>query len=237
MRKLWIVAAATALLATPAFAADMAVKAAPKAVAPAFSWTGCYLGGEFGVGWGRSAYTFDNGAPSDNTRPKGGIAGALLGCNYQAGITVFGIEGDYEWTDIKGQFFNTTGITSAGDTHLKSDGSIRGRLGITPWDRTLLYVTGGWGFARYSLMGGPDGGPPPTPCCGFNANPQGWTAGVGLEYAIDAHWIGRVEYRHSDFGTSTGALVPVFPAVNISVRDSIDAVRFALSYKFTPFPH
>ncbi len=235
MKKLLIAAAATVALASvPAMAADMAVKAAPKAPAPVYSWTGCYFGGEFGVGWSRARETFSNGAPSDNSNPKGGTVGGLLGCNYQINNIVIGVEGDYEATDINGEFYNATGGTSSGSSKLKSDGSIRGRLGITPWDRTLLYVTGGWAVARYNLMGGPDAPAPGLPCCGFNANPSGWTAGVGLEYAIDANWTGRIEYRHSDFGTSTGALNPTFPFVNISVRNSIDAVRFALTYKFSP---
>jgi opacity protein-like surface antigen len=43
------------LIGTPAFAADMAVKARPlPAPAPVFSWTGCYLGGYAGGAWHES---------------------------------------------------------------------------------------------------------------------------------------------------------------------------------------
>ena len=238
MKRLLIAAASSlALAGLPAMAADMAVKAAPKAPATAYTWTGCYFGGEFGVGWSRARETFSNGAPTDDSKPRGGTVGGVLGCNYQMSNIVVGVEGDYEATDINGEFFNATGATSSGSSKLKSDGSIRARLGVTPWDRTLLYVTGGWAFARYSLMGGPDAPAPGLPCCGFNTSPDGWTVGGGLEYAIDPNWTARAEYRHSDFGTSTGALNPTFPLVNISVRNSIDAFRFALTYKFTSLMH
>ena len=50
MRKLATVIAAIALIGTPAFAADMAVKAPPLAtpVAPVINWTGFYVGGNLG---------------------------------------------------------------------------------------------------------------------------------------------------------------------------------------------
>jgi outer membrane immunogenic protein len=114
MKRLLLAGAAIlALCGTPAFAADMAVKAPPMAPAPVFSWTGCYFGGEMGVGWGRSHHDFNNGAPSDNSDPRGGLIGGLAGCNYQMNNIVIGVEGDYEASDEKGSFYNVTGATSA----------------------------------------------------------------------------------------------------------------------------
>jgi len=53
MKKLATAIAAVALIATPALAADMAVKAPPPVPAPAtVSWTGWYAGLNFGVSWG-----------------------------------------------------------------------------------------------------------------------------------------------------------------------------------------
>jgi opacity protein-like surface antigen len=55
MKKLATAIAAIALIGTPAFAADMAVKmpvkAPPPAPAPVYSWTGFYIGGN--AGWVR----------------------------------------------------------------------------------------------------------------------------------------------------------------------------------------
>jgi outer membrane immunogenic protein len=47
MKKLATVIAAIALIGTPAFAADMAVKAPPPAPAPVPTWTGFYGGIQF----------------------------------------------------------------------------------------------------------------------------------------------------------------------------------------------
>jgi outer membrane immunogenic protein len=231
-------AAIVALIGTPALAADMPLKALPPP-APIASWTGCYVGGEVGGAWGDSQHSFSNGAPTDTAHPTGVVGGGLLGCNYQVSSVVFGIEGDFEGAGVNGGgFVNLTGATSSGSDNMTSDGSVRARIGGVVWDRSLLYVTAGWAFAHYSTMGGPGPGfGVPVPCCGFSGNPDGWTLGVGWEYEFAPSWSARVEYRHSDFGVLSGALVPSFPTVTMSVRNAIDAVRFGLTYRFTMFGH
>jgi outer membrane immunogenic protein len=238
MNRLFIAGiAAAAFCGVPALAADMVVKA-PKAPTPVLGWTGCYLGGEVGYAGGRSHHDFSNGAPSDNSDPRGGLGGGLVGCNYQMSNVVLGIEGDYEAANLTGSFINQTGATSSGSTNMTSDGSVRGRLGVVVWDRSLLYVTGGWAFAHYNIMGGPGFGfGVPVPCCGYSSNPDGWTAGVGWEYAFAPDWTARVEYRHADYGTSSGGLPPTFPTVIMTVRNTTDAVRLAVTYKFSAFLH
>ncbi len=39
-----------------AHAADLPLKAAPPVVAPAFSWTGFYIGAHGGYGWGQNEF-------------------------------------------------------------------------------------------------------------------------------------------------------------------------------------
>ncbi len=51
MKKLLNAIGALGLIGTPAFAADMAVKAPPPAPAPVYSWTGWYIGGNVGGTW------------------------------------------------------------------------------------------------------------------------------------------------------------------------------------------
>ena len=133
-------AAAALVFCASAHAADLPVKA-PRAapmVAPAFSWTGCYIGAQVGYGWAKTDHSFDNGAPSDTSNPHGILGGGHLGCNYQIATWVVGVEGDFEAADVKdGDFVNLTGGTSAGSSKMKWDGSVRGRFGFA-FDRSLI---------------------------------------------------------------------------------------------------
>jgi outer membrane immunogenic protein len=55
MNKIAIgVATIAAVVGAPALAADMPVKAPPRAPAPIYSWTGWYVGGNVGYGWGHA---------------------------------------------------------------------------------------------------------------------------------------------------------------------------------------
>jgi outer membrane immunogenic protein len=58
VKRLATAIAAIALIGTPAFAADMAVKAPPPPPAPVFSWTGWYVGGNVGYSWGSASNDF-----------------------------------------------------------------------------------------------------------------------------------------------------------------------------------
>jgi outer membrane immunogenic protein len=115
MKKLLISSIATlGLLGTPAFAADMAVKAPPPAPAPVYGWTGWYVGGNLGASFGRANTDF-NGAPlfgetlsgpvpftpgfagSDTVYPSGFMGGGQIGYNWQySPLIVVGLEADIQ---------------------------------------------------------------------------------------------------------------------------------------------
>jgi outer membrane immunogenic protein len=70
---------------------------APTPAVPAFSWTGCYIGGNIGGGWGREAASAPFLAPGISVTgdTSGVIGGGQIGCNYRfAPNWVIGIEGD-----------------------------------------------------------------------------------------------------------------------------------------------
>src|SRR5262249_21300093 len=60
--------------------------------APTYIWTACYAGLHAGGGVMFDDWTFRNGG--------GGLAGGQLGCNYQAGRIVLGIEGEGWWSGL-----------------------------------------------------------------------------------------------------------------------------------------
>jgi len=67
----------------------------------------------------------------------------------------------------------------------------------------------------------------------------GWTIGGGIEDALSAHWIGRIEYLYVDLGSVSGSVVtPIvapsgnFLAGSFSSHVTDNILRVALSYKF-----
>lgn len=132
MRKLLIGTALAAVLATPAFAADMIQNPepapAPVVSAPAFSWTGFYVGGQLGYGWAKPDPGDDDGSF---------IGGLNAGYNHDFGGWVLGAEIDYSFANMN--FGNGVGVDGLGAGKLK----VGAALG-----RTLLYGTGGVAYVR-----------------------------------------------------------------------------------------
>ncbi len=242
MKKL--VLGATALIAVgvaPALAADLRApytKAPPIAVAPIYSWTGCYVGIEGGGAWGRSRQTnLAGGIAADITNTfdlSGGLIGGTVGCNYQVSNFVFGVEGDGSWTNKRGSApdiapFNTAFRSSTSERSLYT---VRGRAGVA-FDRILLYVTGGAAAADVGISAvGP----------GFfgseNQTVWGWTVGGGVEWAFAQNWSAKAEYLHIDFG-NPGFFNP--PPVGFAnrlggIHLTDDIVRVGINYKFNWAP-
>jgi outer membrane immunogenic protein len=120
MKNMLIATAALAtVIGTPALAADMALKAAPPPAAPAWSWTGFYLGGNAGYSWGTWNSTNTAGNTNfptstgftDTASPnvKGWLGGLQAGYNWQTGKWVLGLEGDIQ---ITGQRASDPGSSS-----------------------------------------------------------------------------------------------------------------------------
>jgi opacity protein-like surface antigen len=72
---------------------------------------------------------------------NGAVAGGTIGGNYQTGAFVFGVEGDFDWDNIKGSPSACIGC-QVSSTWLAT---ARGRVGVA-WDRLLFYGTGGVAF-------------------------------------------------------------------------------------------
>lgn len=202
MRKILLSTVALVAMAGVASAADLpSTKAAPVYIppAPVFTWTGFYMGVE---GGGDFRNYHDNWT-GRGLNKDGGLVGGVLGYNWQMGNFVVGLEGDaaallsgnQAWTyDRFGNGVQVYNNTLNGDYAA----AIRGRVGITAFDRALLYVAGGvaFGDVKYNYYSPAIGGP------GISATQDrvGWTIGAGVDYAMTPNWIMRVEYRYVDLG-------------------------------------
>jgi outer membrane immunogenic protein len=240
------VSPAALLLADGANAADMALKAAPPAASPAYSWTGCHVGVQMGVGWGRQKQTemssFSSTSRTNTLDSSGGLVGGQLGCDYQfSGNWVAGIQGDMEASDIKGTGSDPFGaIFGFGTTTVKTDwlASVTGRLGFTAWDnQALIYVKGGaawernhWDLSNADLFYSPSS---------FSETRGGWTVGGGIEYAITPVWSAFAEFDYYDFGhggTTLSSTLSFFgfpgaPNTFTTGRQDIEAAKVGLNLK------
>jgi outer membrane immunogenic protein len=227
-------ALAFAAFAAPAVAADLPVKAPVRTVVPTVhTWTGCYIGGNVGVGWGRENWGFrdpPNIVDFGSHNLNGAIAGGQVGCDFQAGPTVFGVEGMFDWTNIKGSHSFVTQFQEDMTTRIHWLATATGRVGYS-FDRALLYVKGGGAWVRdrhdhSSPAVAPFGGT-------ASVTRSGWTVGGGLEYAITANWSVKAEYSYVDFGTRTTTICNPNPCTfQFDIRQNIQWVLLGLNYRF-----
>ena len=210
-------------------AAGLAAASAP-ALADDFDWSGFYAGAQIGYEWGDADHSFEPGVrniPPGDSEPDGIAGGVHAGYLHQADALAFGIEADFETADVEGSFINTAASDSTGATGIEMQGSVRARLGWAT-GRWLPYITGGLALASVEYRGGNLAGP----CCGFDRTPLGYTAGGGLEYVVSDKVSARLEYRFTDFGEESGALVPAFSIVTMPVELETHALRFGVSVRF-----
>jgi outer membrane immunogenic protein len=185
MKKLVAVCAAFCALTLPAFAADVSVLGTYTPPRPVYSWTGCRLGANIGGGSARTSWndplgTFVSppaGTPAgvpvylgDHTA-SGVVGGVQLGCDYQVGRVVFGIQGLYDLTgmkasNIQGQpttftrvdplsaVTTTFSLFLINNTFIQSTANITGRIGYAVQPNLLLYAKGGvaWNHNLYNVQ-------------------------------------------------------------------------------------
>ncbi len=131
-------------------------------------------------------------------KPEGGFVGAQAGFNYvfDNGL-MLGVEGDYALASLndngEGRNRHLQHTCRSGD---RSTGVGQGQAGLA-MGQWLPFVTAGWGWAHADrstfnsfLVGSSS-----------DSNwHDGWTSGLGAEYAIDERWSVKAEYRYYDLG-------------------------------------
>jgi outer membrane immunogenic protein len=215
---------ALALLALAAVgsarAADLSVapiyKAPPLVAAPAYNWSGFYVGVNGGGGWGTSSWD-----STGSFNLSGAVVGGTAGMNWQIGHAVLGLEGDVDWSSLKGTA--TTLACPAGCT-TNNDwlATVRGRAGYA-FDRFLPYVTGGLAVGDIKAA---------TPgFAGATQTNAGWTAGGGVELALTNNWTAKAEYLHVDLGNmNCGFSCGVVANNNVALKS--DVVRGGVNFRF-----
>jgi opacity protein-like surface antigen len=188
-----------------------------------------------------SSYTFSS---------RGLMAGAQAGFNKQWGSFVIGAVADYDFVGGAKVSQTARGVytgalpaapfTTSQSQQLQSLGTIRGRIGFTPIDDMLLYATAGLAFGQTQT----------STSLAFDAGNSyqgarndtaiGWTAGGGVEYALDSQWSIGGEFLYYDLGDTydvgTSHFLPP-PGFSTPKSDSTFAfkgyaLRLGLNYEF-----
>jgi outer membrane immunogenic protein len=177
-------------------------------------WTGFYIGGNAGVGWGGDSTSVDlegfnyfraNPVPGGVTKvgdDSAFIGGGQLGYNYAFNHVVAGIEADFSGFDFHAAKIPASSKADWGsDTRVSVEGhwlsTVRGRLGVA-MDRWLIYGTGGVAFTDGEYRNHDFCNT--VPHCGgglidaIGHMDTGWTAGGGAEFAWSPNWTAKAEY-------------------------------------------
>jgi outer membrane immunogenic protein len=138
----------------------------------------------------------------------------------------------------------TTTTTGSFSQKLPWFGTARGRLGIEPVDRWLLYVTGGLAYGQVqssssvttttAFAGGPTLATA-TATSGANNTRAGWTVGAGVEWAIARQWSAKAEYLYVDLGTFNNTFTgtgPAYPTLTGSTHFTDNIFRVGIDYHF-----
>jgi outer membrane immunogenic protein len=241
-------------------AADLPLPAAaPIAAVP--SWTGFYVGANGGAGWGTTESNVNVGAtianvaaqlgaavppitlgiPLPQTAYNGFLGGVDLGYNWQTGIFVVGVEGDFDGGSLQGN----TSCAAIFNCNVKHSwfADATARVGVVAFDKALIYVKGGaaWTNTQYNLgnsltVGG-------VGSIALNASGSGIMTGgelgIGVEYPFLPNWFARLEYDHIEFGNQTLNLnltttppLPIAIALPTTFHDSMNLVKVGIDYRF-----
>jgi outer membrane immunogenic protein len=262
---------------TSALAADLPVRTytkAPVYVDPGYDWTGFYIGLNGGYSWGNASNTFTTTVPiaSASQHMDGWVFGGQAGYNWQFNRSwVFGLEGDIDATGQDGTALfgpsttvttivppvggalvlptRTTTTTATGSLEEKLSwlATFRGRIGVLPSDRVLLYVTGGLAVGEVKSTAGATTttttalsfGTPPGPTsvsslAASSSTQAGWTIGAGVEGAIGGNWTAKLEYLYVDLGTvnNTFAGTAPFAPITTSTHVTDNILRAGVNYRF-----
>jgi outer membrane immunogenic protein len=154
----------------------------------AYDWGGHY----FGIQGGWDGNQAQTGIYKSDE--NGGIVGLFGGWNIQhAGNWVFGLDASLNWDFARAHASSPPSTTFDAGPHWK--GFVRGRLGFA-LDRILIYGTGGAAVMRYEASSS-------APVTSASATPWGWTAGLGVDWAVSSNLFARLDWAYQNYGTFT----------------------------------
>jgi outer membrane immunogenic protein len=240
MKKFVVIALASVALIVPAMAADLSpaprpVYKAPPPPPPAWSWTGFYIGSNFG--WiGSSSNNITNTGTDSGTAGLGSylaigavpgsvgtshsnfIGGGQIGYNWQwTPNWVVGLETDFAAiaspsTTVISAFPGNAALLPAqsGFARALDDlGTVRAKVGYLTGPAWLWYATGGlaYGETKLATAFACAACTPAANVSSLTDNWQvGWTVGAGVEWRFAPQWSVKAEYLYVDLGSISNTI-------------------------------
>ncbi|HEX2335374.1 MAG TPA: outer membrane beta-barrel protein [Hyphomicrobiaceae bacterium] len=192
-----------------------------------YDWSGFYAGVHAGVLFAASEW--DLLAPGTDQHTATGFAGGVqIGYQKQWGNMVAGVEISYTATDADVSSHTTfLAATAAQSTEVSNLLLVTGRLGYAN-DNLLAYLKAGYASAdvdfSFSIAAPPTSG-------SSGEREHGWTAGVGLEYAIRDNIILGLEYNYVRLNADERVLAPSTVASSSADID-MQTILARVSFRF-----
>ncbi|RWQ37692.1 MAG: porin family protein [Mesorhizobium sp.] len=193
--------------------------------APAYNWTGFYVGGAAGAG--ASVHQIEVpplGGLEFNGLGGEGVFGELnVGYDHDFGSWVAGVMVDARYSGMTSELKLPGGSINL-DTDYGFD--VLGRVGMKVNESTLAYVLGGYSWQHFDLNASSPIGDI------LDWDSSGFSVGGGLETAMSSNVTVGLEYRYSqfskkDFSSDIGA-----PDDSLTSTPSFHTVRIGAKYKF-----
>ena len=236
LKRFLLAGAVIAAGSTAVLAADVAPEPAP-----AYDWTGFYMGLNAGAALNNSDIDVDDGTGAfvgvlqdtiegDQTAFTGG---AQMGYNWQMDSLVLGLETDFNYLNVHTD--DSTDLGGGNSAHFEAEanwyGTATAKVGFAA-DNFLFYGDGGLAYGHSDADGKVTIGGTTYENDQSNVN-WGWTVGAGMKWGIDPNWVLGAEYKYVNLGDGD---FEVRNAIGDEVRGdttmAFSVIRATLDFKF-----
>jgi outer membrane immunogenic protein len=161
----------------------------------------------------RGAVTGVVGADLGSHTANGVIGGGQIGCDYQAGAWVLGVQGMFDGSGMEGSNNDPSGLFAI-NSQVRWLASATGRVGYVAAPAVLVFT--GASIATAST------------------NPSGWTVGGGVEWVVAGNWTAFAEYDYFDFGTPSVSFASNLGATAfpVNIKQNINSFLVGINYRF-----
>jgi outer membrane immunogenic protein len=173
----------------------------------------------------------------DTLRSTGPLGGMNFNINWQTDQMVYGVGASLSGADIRGENTLFSGLGGVnGQTVTGYIGTLVGKLGVA-CERSLFYVDAGPALLNTTFKINANTGVLTLGTDSQTINAWGWTAGVGVEYALTDHLSSSVEYNYIRIPRHTISLssIELINQQLIAADQTMNVYKVGLNYKFNLF--